>query len=82
MLLEKFNKETGYNPDGLLDGIKVQMAVKNDAALARMLQIGAPLISKVRHRKAPVTAGLLLRMHEVTKMPVPSLRRMMGVPAR
>lgn len=81
MLLQKFDKEPGYNPDALVDGLCKQMAAKNDAALARMLQIQPPILSKVRHRKAPVTAGLLLRMHEVTKVPVSHLRRMMGVRA-
>lgn len=79
MLLHKFDKEPGYDPNALVDGLIKAMALKNDAALARMLRIQPPIISKVRNRKAPVTAGLLLRMHEVTSTPVSMLRKMMGL---
>lgn len=77
MLLHKFDKEPGYNPNALVDGLIKTLALKNDAALARALQVRAPIISKVRHHKAPVTAALLLRMHEVSQLPVATLRKMM-----
>lgn len=82
MLIEKFNREPGYNPNALVDGLIRAMAVKNDAELARMLRIGQPILSKVRSLRAPVTAGLLLRMHTVTKVPVSHLCSMMGVNPR
>jgi len=82
MLLEKFNKEPGYNPNALIDGLVKQMNLKNDAALARILDVQAPILSKVRNLRAPVTSGLLLRMHEVTRTPVSTLRNMMGVRSR
>lgn len=81
MLLNKFDKEPGYNPDALMDGLIERLQLKNDAALSRMLRVQAPIISKVRRRRAPVTAALLLRMHEVTSVPVGTLRRLMGVAA-
>jgi hypothetical protein len=79
VLLEKFNKEPGYNPNALVNGLIDHMVLKNDAALARLLCVHAPILSKVRNGRAPVTAGLLLRMHEKTKLPVSKLRTMMGV---
>lgn len=79
-LLEKYDKEVGYNPDGLMDTLLAELQLKNDAALARVLLVNQSIISKVRHRRTPVTAGLLLRMHERTRVPTTSLRRWMGVP--
>lgn len=81
MLMHRFHEQPGYNPNGLVDGLIADLRLKNDAALARMLQVPAPIISKVRHHRTPVTASLMLRIHEVTKVPVASLRRMLGVPA-
>jgi hypothetical protein len=52
--------------------------LKNDAALARALEVAPPLISKIRHRRLPVGASLLIRMHEVTDLPVHELRELMG----
>jgi hypothetical protein len=43
-----------YNPDNLLDGIIARLRLKNDAALARALEVAPPLISKIRHRRLPV----------------------------
>jgi hypothetical protein len=67
-----------YNPDNLLDGIIARLRLKNDAALARALEVAPPLISKIRHRRLPVGASLLIRMHEVTDLPVHELRELMG----
>lgn len=75
-----FHKQPGYDPVALVDALIGEMGLKNDAALARRLSIPAPIISKVRNHRTPITAGLLLRMHEVSKLPVPRLRKMMGVP--
>lgn len=67
-----------YNPDNLLDGIIAKLRLKNDAALARALEVAPPLISKIRHRRLPVGASLLIRIHEVTDLPVHELRELMG----
>jgi hypothetical protein len=61
-----------------LDGIINRLQLKNDAALARALEVAPPLISKIRHRRLPVGASLLIRMHEVTALPVRELRQLMG----
>lgn len=79
MLLHKFDKEPGYNPDALLDGLIERLQLKNDAALSRLLRVQPPIISKVRRRRAPVTAALLLRMHETAGVSTGALRRMLGV---
>jgi hypothetical protein len=67
-----------YNPNNLLDVLMEKMKLKNDAALSRALAVAPPVISKIRHRRLPVGASLLIRMHEVTQMSIKELRDLMG----
>lgn len=67
-----------YDPNHLLDDISHRLKLKNDAALARTLEVTAPMISKVRHMRIPVGASLLIRMHEVTGLPMRQLQDLMG----
>jgi hypothetical protein len=67
-----------YNPNHLLDILRGNMQLRNDAALSRMLEVAPPVISKIRHRRLPVGASLLIRMHEVTGMSIRDLRDLMG----
>jgi plasmid maintenance system antidote protein VapI len=69
---------SSYNPDHLLDNLIKKLSLKNDAALSRALEVAPPLISKIRHRRVPVGASLLIRMHEVSDMSVRELRDLMG----
>ena len=48
---------------------------KNDAALARALEVAPPVISKIRHGRLPVGASLLIRMHEVFDVSIRELKR-------
>lgn len=67
-----------YDPDNLLTSVMRQLNLKNDAALSRALEVGPPVISKIRHRKIPVGASMLIRMHEVTNLSIENLRSLMG----
>jgi hypothetical protein len=67
-----------YNPDNLLASIIGKLNLKNDAALSRALEVAPPVISKIRHRRLPVGASLLIRMHEVTDLSIAELRTLMG----
>ncbi|MBK4737914.1 hypothetical protein [Noviherbaspirillum pedocola] len=67
-----------FNPDNLLDFLIKRLGLKNDAALSRALEVAPPVISKIRHRRMPVGASLLIRMHEVSDLPVAELRRQLG----
>ena len=58
----------------MLDKLKL----KNDAALARALEVAPPIISKIRHRRLPVGASMLIRMHEVSNLSVMELRELLG----
>jgi len=67
-----------YDPDNLLGTLIKQLNLKNDAALSRALEVAPPVISKIRHRRLPVGASLLIRMHEVTNLSISELRELMG----
>lgn len=70
--------ETIYNPDNLLDVLINHLKVKNDAGLARALEVAPPMISKIRHRRFGISAGILIRMHEVSGLSIRELRDLMG----
>lgn len=67
-----------YDPNKLLDTLIERLKLKNDAALSRVLEVAPPVISKIRHQRLPVGASILLRMHEVSLIPVRELRDLMG----
>lgn len=70
--------EREYNPDRLLDALIDHLRLKNDAALSRALEVAPPVISKIRHRRLPVGAALLIRMHEVSDLTISDLRYLLG----
>lgn len=67
-----------YDPNHLLDALIEKMNLKNDAALSRRLVVQPPVISKIRHRRLPVGASLLIRMHEESGLSIRELRELMG----
>ena len=67
-----------YDPNQFLDELMAQFKLKNDAALSRVLEVAPPVISKIRHRRVPVSASLLLRMHEMSALSIRDLRNIMG----
>src|SRR5437588_12893159 len=71
-------KEIQYDPDRLLDALIEKLHLKNDAALSRALEVAPPVISKIRHRRLPVGASLLIRMHEVSELSIRDLLILMG----
>ena len=72
------SKELKYDPEHLLDTIKKNLHLKNDAALSRALEVAPPVVSKIRHRHLPVGATLLIRMNEISGMEIKELRNLMG----
>ena len=67
-----------YDPNRLLDALIEHLRLKNDAALSRALEVAPPVLSKIRHRRLPVGAAILIRMHEVSGLTIGDLRYLMG----
>ena len=70
--------QSNYQPGKLLDGMQEKLGAKNDAELSRILKVAPPIISKIRHRRAPVSSSILLRMHEESNIEIRDLQAMMG----
>lgn len=71
--------DRGYSPGRLLDNLNSCLGLHNDADLARVLQIHPAVLSKIRHHVNPVSAELTLRIHDVTDIPIHTLRSWMNV---
>ncbi|AMO94011.1 hypothetical protein CFter6_1299 [Collimonas fungivorans] len=77
-LSDKLTELATYDPNHLLDSLIDKLQLKNDAALSRALEVAPPVISKIRHRRLPVGASLLIRMHEISDLTIGELRGLMG----
>ena len=77
-LLNNQHPQLNYDPGYLLDTVIRRLGLKNDAALARCLEVAPPVISKTRNGQLAVGASMLLRLHEVTDISVKDLRALMG----
>lgn len=70
---------TGKPADALDEAIHV-LGAKNDAALARILKVQAPVISKTRNNKIPFGDTLSIRLSEVTGISASIWREKAGLP--
>lgn len=66
------------NTHALLDHLIWKFKLKNDAAIARTLDVGPPVISKIRNRILPVSDGMILRIHERMGVSVPNIRALIA----
>lgn len=70
--------QPSYDPNKLLDTVIARLGLHNDAALCRELGVSAPVISKIRHKRLPIGASLLMRLHEASEISIRELRDLMG----
>lgn len=69
-----------YDPNGFIGWlIQDVFKVRNDAELSRKLEVAPPVISKIRMKRMPVGPTFLIRVHDLTGMPINDLRRQMGI---
>ena len=69
---------SAFDANHLLDSLIDKLGLKNDAALSRALEVAPPVISKIRHKRLPVGASKLIRMHEISDLSIAELRFLMG----
>lgn len=62
----------------LLDVVIEQLGLKNDAALARLLEVSPPVVSKIRSSVTPISPWLVIRIHEVSRMSVREIKAALG----
>lgn len=66
--------------NNLLDAMIDKIGLRNDAALARQLQVAPPVISKMRSGKIPVGAGFLIRCHYASGLSIAALKELASLP--
>jgi hypothetical protein len=60
----------------LLDTLRERFSIKNDAALARDLEVAAPVVSKWRTGSMPLGAVHTTRMHETYGLSIKEIREL------
>jgi transcriptional regulator with XRE-family HTH domain len=66
------------NPPRLIERLREMKQLRSDAQLCRVLQVPPPMISKIRTGRINISAGLMIRIHEVFQLPIAELRRMVA----
>lgn len=67
------------NNIAFLDFVSHSLKLKNDAALARLLGVTAPVVSKIRHGRLPVGPSIVIKAHAATGISVADLVGSLGV---
>lgn len=62
----------------LLDRLIDVMGLKNDASLARVLEVAPPVISKIRHGRRDIGPILLIGAHEESGLSIKEMKTMIG----
>lgn len=70
--------EKVFDPSKLLDAIKERYAVHTDSELAELLDMTGPQISRIRHWGAPLSASALIKIHEISGLPIALLKKLCG----
>jgi plasmid maintenance system antidote protein VapI len=61
----------------ILDVLKEKYDLKNDAAIAKALEIAPPIVSRIRNGKSNVSAEIILKIHETFGMPVADIKALL-----
>lgn len=72
-------KSQTTNVAHMLDIVLEQQNLKNDAALARALQVAPPIISKARNEIQPLGSALLVKLHEFTGKSTKEIKALAGI---
>lgn len=75
-IAEQQKENAGIN--NLLDLLIQKLRLKNDCQLSRELLVSHSVISRLRVGNLPMSALVLLRMHEVSDISIRDLRMLMG----
>lgn len=71
-------QEDTFHPAKILDALSERYKLKNDAAIARFLEITPVMVCKLRHRYNVLGGAVILRIHEVTGIAIHEILRLAG----
>jgi transcriptional regulator with XRE-family HTH domain len=66
-----------YSPIYFFDGLKRRLSILTDASVCRIFNISPSTVSKIQHGHSAVSPEILLKIHEMTDIPIFELREMM-----
>lgn len=75
---DKEGHEKVFDPSKLLDIIKVRYGILTDSELAELLNMTSPQISRIRRGGRPLSASALIKIHELSGMPIERLKTLCG----
>lgn len=67
-----------YNPLKLFDTVMDDLGIHTHLALSKELQYHSSEISKIIHQNVAISYKCVLRIHEMTGMPIIDIRALMG----
>ena len=67
-----------FDPGKLLDAIKTRYGMNTDRELAKLLDMTSPQISRIRKRETPLSSSAIIKIHEVSGLPIASLKSICG----
>ena len=68
----------GYDPARMLDALALHTRASSDASLAKALKISKHLIGWIRQGRYPLSATLILQIHEATGLSIGEIRNLVG----
>lgn len=71
-------KTIAFAPSRLLDSIKQHYGLSSDRELADFLDLTGPQISRIRNSGSALTAVVVLKIHEISGLPMSQLKDMCG----
>ena len=80
MSIEKKIPIHAEKANDFIDHILTELRLKNDAALARLMEVAPPVVSKMRHGRIPVGCSYIIRWHEMTGWPISYIKECLGLP--
>lgn len=72
------DRENTFDPAKMLDALAERYQLKNDAQIARFLEISPVMVCKLRHQYRALGGGVILRIHEATGIAIHEILRLSG----
>lgn len=69
-----------YKPENLITLLKEKFNLKSDRKLAELLDIDTAVMSRIKNKKLYMSGEVLLRVHEISGMPIATIRSLCGMP--
>jgi len=76
--VKKTQEESALLNGNFLDLLIEWLKLKNDAALAKIMEVSPPVISKLRHGSLPFGDTYVIKAHELTGKSIREIKLLLG----